>query len=70
MEKVSSLASQNLDSTNSIAAVHYAKYDSRQKKKGKRCFKCDAPFSRGHLAECKAKDIECFFCHTKGHVTL
>ena len=68
MEEASSLASQNLDSTNSTIAVHYAKYDSRQEKKGKRCSRCNAPFSRGHLAECKAKDIECYFCKTKGHL--
>ena len=33
MEEASSLASQNLDSTNSTVAVHYVKYYSRQKKK-------------------------------------
>ena len=31
------------------------------------CYRCHKPFTRGHLKNCKAIDVECNYCRLKGH---
>ena len=34
----------------------------------RKCFRCGEPFSRQHMKECKAQDMICNGCGTKGHL--
>ena len=31
------------------------------------CYRCHKPFTKGHLQNCKAIDVECNYCRLKGH---
>ena len=66
------------------ASIHYQSYDSRSKKSKapsneqnssssptgskRKCFRCGEPFSRQHMKECRAQNVTCNGCGTKGHL--
>ena len=65
------------------ASIYYQTYDSRSKKSKvsneqnssssptgskKKCFRCGEPFSKQHLKECRAQNVTCNGCGTKGHL--
>ena len=31
------------------------------------CYRCHKPFTKGHLKNCKAINVECNYCRLKGH---
>ena len=58
--------------------VHYASYEKSKKSKqnsnsnnsSSQCFRCGQPFSRDHLAVCKAKNVHCNECGKQGHFQI
>ena len=66
------------------ASIHYQSYDSRSKKSKapsneqnssssptgskRKCFRCGEPFSRQHMKECRAQNVNCNGCGIKGHL--
>ena len=60
------------------ATVHYASYEKSKKSKqnsnsnnsSSQCFRCGQPFSRDHLAVCKAKNVHCNECGKQGHFQI
>ena len=67
----------------STGSIYYQTYDSRSKKSKvsneqnssspptgskKKCFPCGENFSRQHMKECRAQDVTCNGCGTKGHL--
>ena len=58
------------------ATVHYASYEKSKKSKqnsnlsSSQCFRCGQPFSRDHLAVCKAQNVHCNECGKHGHFQI
>ena len=60
------------------ATVHYASYEKSKKPKqnsisngsSSQCFRCGQPFSRDHLATCKAQNVHCNECGKHGHFQI
>ena len=68
----------------STGSIYYQAYDSRSKKSKapsneqnssssptgskRKCFRCGEPFSRQHMKECRAQNVICNGCGTKGHL--
>ena len=61
------------------ATVHYASYEKSKKPKqnsnsnapsSSQCFRCGQPFSRDHLAVCKAQNVHCNECGKHGHFQI
>ena len=61
------------------ATVHYALYEKSKKSKqqnsnsnlsSSQCFRCGQPFSRDHLAVCKAQNVHCNECGKHGHFQI
>ena len=61
------------------ATVHYALYEKSKKSKqnsnsnapsNSQCFRCGQPFSRDHLAVCKAQNVHCNECGKHGHFQI
>ena len=50
-------------STNSTSSISVQKPNST----GKLCFRCKAPFTKEHIAMCKAQNAVCDECGIKGH---
>ena len=60
------------------ATVHYASYEKSKKPKqnsnsngsSSQCFRCGQPFSKDHLATCKAQNVHCNECGKHGHFQI
>ena len=60
------------------ATVHYASYEKSKKSKqnsnsngsSSQCFRCGQPFSKDHLAVCKAQNVHCNECGKHGHFQI
>ena len=61
------------------ATVHYVSYEKSKKPKqnsnsnapsSSQCFRCGQPFSKEHLAVCKAQNVHCNECGKHGHFQI
>ena len=61
------------------ATVHYTSYEKSKKSKqnsnsntpsSSQCFRCGQPFSKEHLAVCKAQNVHCNECGKHGHFQI
>ena len=58
-----------------MAKVHYASCEKSKKPKqnsnsSSQCFRCGQPFSKDHLATCRAKNVHCNECGKHGHFQI
>ena len=60
------------------ATVHYASYEKSKKSRqnpnsnvsSSQCFRCGQPFTRDHLATCKAQNVHCNECGKHGYFQI